>query len=128
MTEEEILAELTKLRYPTEENGWIKRSQNGLPSYRMLRKSLIASGIKPSLTWDKEECMNAFKNHAPVSEKMFEDKTTDALYNSVLKTFQEESRNIDRLRTLTPTFIPQLNEHIKQKEEVLIKKQLSMMK
>ncbi|EAY22326.1 hypothetical protein TVAG_378050 [Trichomonas vaginalis G3] len=128
MNEKEIVAELAKLRYPSDESGWIKRSQNGLPSYIMLRKSLFAKGIKPSLTWDKEDCLNAFKNGDQVSETIFEDKTTDALYSSVLKTFRNENRTLKNIRDITSNLMPQIDAHIKHQEETLIKKQLSMMK
>lgn len=128
MTEEDIIAELSKLRYPTEEDGWIKRPQNGLPSYRILRKSLKASGIKPELTWDKEECMKAIPGGSPVPERIFNDKTSDALYSSLQKMMNQQNRSIHKIQSATDALIPQIESKIKEKENALIKKQLDMMK
>lgn len=128
MNEDEVVEELNKLKYPSEENGWIRKPQNNLPTYITLRKSLYSHGITPSLTWDKEDCLNAFKNDKKPDEETFDDKTTDALYSSVVKTFREERRSLDNITSMTSSLLPQISAHIKSHEEALVKKQLNMMK
>ena len=127
MTEEHVLSELRKLNYPTEEDGWIKRPQNGLPPYRTLRKNLIAQGIEPKLTWDKEQMMQEIRTHQPVADRFFEDQTSDSLYTALRKIMNEQNRLFRNIAANSSAILPNIKDDYEKKEELLIKRQLDMM-
>ena len=128
MNEEDLLLKLEQFNYPTEENGWIKRNQNGLPSYKQLRKTLLNNGIKPSVTWDKEECIKESGSLPLQNDINFEDKSTNIFYSSILKLLQNERKMITEIKTLIPNFQDKLNDFIKEKENNILKKQNNIIK
>lgn len=128
MNEEEIVEKLSVISYPIEDNGWIKRTQNGLPSYRILRKSLAAKNSKTTVLMDKVDCVNSIGSSPMQSDGVLEEKTNDYLFSQILRMAKSQRRIISEIKATTPALIDQIEGIVKQKESSVVKKQIALKK
>lgn len=130
MTEQELLEELSNIRFPLKEDGWIRKTNDTnpeYPSYNELRKEMTLAGISPSILWDKDMCINELKSKNMYEGKK-EDITVDILSATVERNLNTQKNLCSRIEEDTSQLIDKLSSYIGEMNESILQKQMKMFK